>query len=326
MELRSSYTLNDDFVPEIYYDRRACEPIVSYRRIKKEVYPELKPVSSKPQVTKRKVAWVQDMMKRGGAEISNELVVKVGIDCGNEISLVTNFMDVSEIRSILRESDLVIVNNIFHFSKDQIGEIKKILFAGKPYVKYDHDFRELRRPEFGRELFRRSVLNVFISPFHRDEFRKELGVDGICLPLAIDVDFFRPVSGIERKEKSVLALEKGANIQWFIDENKDFSFTVVSDKPVNLNGGRLKVIPTLPYEKMPEVYSEHEYFLHFPEDSWPGDRVVFEAALCGCKVIMNEKVGHKSWGFNFDDIDGLRAILRKAPYEFWREIDRLVGV
>jgi len=319
------YTLNEDFIPEIYYDRRTCEPIVSYRRIKKEVYHEAKSFSG-VEVTKRRVAWVQDMVKRGGAEISNELVIKVGIDCGNEIILVINFMDASEIRRILRESDLIIVNNIFHFSKEQMDEIKKILFTGKPYVKYDHDFRELMRPEFGKELLGRSVLNVFISPLHRDEYRRELGVDGICLPLAIDVDFFKPVPGVERKEKSVLAVRDGADIQWFIDENPDFRFTILSDRRIDLSGDKLKVIQEPPYEKMPEVYSEHEYFLYCRKDLGTGARVVFEAALCGCKVIMNEKVGHKSWGFNFEDVDGLRAILRKAPYEFWREIDRAIGI
>lgn len=330
MELRDLYIRDSNYRPEIYYDEKTREPIVVYRRVnpsEKTISKEFE--NNEPKIfksnLKRKVAWVQDMKKRGGAELSNEVVTNVGIKCGNDVRLVTNQMSVDDIRKMIIESDLAVINNFFQFSKEQMEAVLDIVFTGKPYVKYEHDFRELNmRPKFAKELFGRSFLNVFISPLHRDKYRRELGVDGICLPLAIDVNFFKPVESIERKKNTALIFSKTKQlISDFIMKNRDILFTVVMDGyEIPISGSRLRVIDRVAYEEMPKLYSEHEYLVHFPVDYQAGDRVFFEAALCGCKVVANEKVGHNSWGFDLEDTEGLRNILRMAPFQFWREIDK----
>jgi hypothetical protein len=59
-----------------------------------------------------------------------------------------------------------------------------------------------------------------------------------------------------------------------------------------------------------------------PDIVCAGERVVFEAALCGCAVEMNGNVGHKSWNYDLSDTETLRETLRDAPFAFWRAVER----
>ena len=59
-----------------------------------------------------------------------------------------------------------------------------------------------------------------------------------------------------------------------------------------------------------------------PYRKFPCDRVTFEAALCGCKIIANENV--ESWGLDLADADYLRGWLREAPYLFWGEVEKII--
>jgi hypothetical protein len=79
-------------------------------------------------------------------------------------------------------------------------------------------------------------------------------------------------------------------------------------------------MPFVPHEQMPEIYSRYEYFVHLPQGRWACDRMIFEAALCGCKVVTNYKSGVLSWEMNLADRNVLREWLRKAPYFFWSMI------
>jgi hypothetical protein len=82
----------------------------------------------------------------------------------------------------------------------------------------------------------------------------------------------------------------------------------------------------VPYEKMPEVYSAHQYLVHILDGWGANERVIWEASLCGCQIVANKMVGGLSWGnegFNVNLTGGIivREWLEKAPYLFWREID-----
>ncbi|MDD5348244.1 MAG: hypothetical protein PHT59_06505, partial [Candidatus Omnitrophica bacterium] len=77
-------------------------------------------------------------------------------------------------------------------------------------------------------------------------------------------------------------------------------------------------------EDMPALYSAHETVLHMPDKVGGGERVVFEAVLCGCKVAANGNAAHQSWRevFDWENPEILRERLARAPYEFWREVCR----
>jgi hypothetical protein len=272
---------------------------------------------------KKHVAWVQDSFLRGGAEISAETVIRAGEDCGFQIDMVNPGQPSEVIAKSIQAVDIIILNNLFGFSQEQLNVFDK---AHKPYVKYEHDHRELARPAFSKGLFANSVLNVFLSPAHFKNHQEALGCEGIALPLAIDVDRFKPIPGVERISGTALIsncrnFKSWTKLQAFIDDHKEMIFTILTDKGAPIHGANVRTKPMVPYEEMPRVYSEHEHLVHLLDGWGAGERVIFEAALCGTKVISDERSGHMSWERDLMDTDGLEEWLRAAPYQFWKNIE-----
>jgi hypothetical protein len=284
-------------------------------------------------VKKKSVAWIGDAFMRGGAEISSELVISVGRDCGFDIQPLDHKIDPALLARALDACDLAVINNIFGFSAEHMRAVLDAISAkGKPYVKYEHDHRELDRPEFSKRLFSGSKLNVFLSPMHLANHKKKLGCDGIALPLAIDIDFFKPVPGVVRIPGSALVcnvrnFKSWKKLQSEINKNKELDFSVISpNDSIPVSGKNVKWIPPVAYEQMPQLYSRFEYLFHVLDGLGAGERVVWEAALCGCKVVANDKVGHVSWDREFVGSPENREWLRQAPYDFWKAVsDKVWG-
>lgn len=268
-----------------------------------------------------RVAWVQNYSKDGGAEISNYNVVRVGEKLGYDI-VGCNIDLMNNLEASLKMCDIVIVNNMHSANYDEATRM--ILGMGKPLVVYSHDCFA----EDGR-LFESAAYSFFISPFHQRHYEKLYGlIRGECLPLAFNVDRWKNESN-GRKAGSVLVLsyEKSRkNVQKFINENPALDYHVAGDMVPQ--GARVNKIPSVFYDNIHELYTQYETVLHVPDGVCAGDRVLFEAVLCGCKVITNENAGHASWLEKFDwrDEKVLRPVLADAPYKFWRRIDEvLVG-
>ena len=60
-------------------------------------------------------------------------------------------------------------------------------------------------------------------------------------------------------------------------------------------------------------------FVFMPRWPEPQGRVVVEAALCGCNLILNENVGADSFGFELDQPENLLD----AEEEFWNELEQI---
>ena len=72
----------------------------------------------------------------------------------------------------------------------------------------------------------------------------------------------------------------------------------------------------IPYEEMPEYFNRAINFIYLPRWPEPQGRVVIEAALCGCNLIVNENVGATSFDFNIAEKQNLVG----AIDEFWEYI------
>jgi hypothetical protein len=189
-----------------------------------------------------------------------------------------------------------------------------------PYVKYEHDHDGLgaapqgySQVDFAKKIYGNSALNIFVSPAHMADYAA-LG-DGICIPELIDTEMFQPVKGVKRKPDSVLIAIPG---KWdrkvlddYIKRNPDLTVDVLDRK--------------VPHSDMPALYSQYEAFAHFPARKWPCDRVIFEASLCGCKIVAGDIVEALSWEKNLTDQKSLRAWLKQVPAQFWSEIGSLMG-
>ena len=287
------------------------------------------PEESQTNVRKKRIAWLADRHITGGAELSEALVIKVGRDCGYLIDVVPTSRSKDVILKSLEIADLVVLGNLWGLDPASMSPILRLLYEDrKPYVKYEHDHRELSRPEFSRYLFRNSRLNVFLSPIHLKNHQEVLGCEGIMLPLAVDVDAFKPVEGVERVPNTALvsnvrSFKSWTALQAYVNDHPEITFDVLVDEGCPVTGQNVKPLPMVPHEIMPRLYSAHEYLVHLLDGWGAGERVVIEACLCGCKIVANEKVGHLSWGWDLTDTEGLREKVRKAPYEFWKRIGEL---
>ncbi|MCK9597702.1 MAG: hypothetical protein M0R06_01600 [Sphaerochaeta sp.] len=281
-------------------------------------------------VKKKRIAWIQDLVMIGGAEISSSEVVRIGRDCGFDIKTVTQKDKPEVIREELRSSHLAVVNNVWSFNPDQIMTILNALYNENiPYVKYEHDHRELGRVDFARPLFQRSRFNVFLSPMHMDNHVKALGCDGICLPLAIETNRFTNTND-GRVEGTALVcnvrhFKKWTNLQRYVDEHPNIRFTVMTnDRMTSIRGDNVSLTKMVDHAEMPAIYNRYEFLVHLLDGLGAGERVVLEAALCGCKVVVNEGVGHASWGKDLVDSNDLREWLNDAPYEFWNKVNEVI--
>jgi len=276
---------------------------------------------------KYKIAWVQDYSKLGGAELSNMYLVDIGERLGYDIVGITPN---NTNTTILESADLIVINNIFEFTPERMGAILRCIYEKRiPYVKYDHDHREMRRKQFARQLFTMSRLNIFISPMHLDKMVSVVGEQirnhSLCLPLAIDTKLFKINKNYKRIKNSVLIptyKKCGANVNKYIEKNADKSYTFLGNCTFENNYKvKAEIVEKVELGKMVELYNTHEYMLHVPMSFWAGERVYFEAMLCGCKCVTNENVGHVSWNFNKRN---LRGVLDKAPYRFWDKISEVL--
>jgi hypothetical protein len=279
----------------------------------------------------RNVAFVRDISidHIGGAEITDKNIIKVGLARGYNIRLFDNGNSIDGLYRLF-DYDLIVLSNCWLFDKERLDVVMKVL-RQVPYIKLEHDHRSLEpapgpkgrfpKKDYADKLFRDSVFNVFVSPAHRQDYAT-MARDGVCVFPPMDLDLYQPVPGIERAaNEALLGVPRKAN-------NKEHSLRGNSDLlswrkenphiKVNYMG---EVVPP---DKMPEVYSAFEYFVHLPFTKWSCERVIFEAALCGCKVITNSNAEGTSWGLDLNDPITLRSWLADHQGMFWDAIGQRI--
>lgn len=307
-----------------------CMRILTPERIMGEVKEMLGFINRDPEA--KKVAFVHDspLDYDGGAEISSRLVVQVGRELGYDIHVFSNDQDANEFYA-LSKYDLIILSNIWRFSFERMSIILDAI-KQVPYAKYEHDHRsldDLAEEKYPKDtiiepLFRNSDLNIFVSSTHKEAHRLVLGAGGVLTTPLVDSDRYRPVAGVERKKNTALvgvpgksfnpvgylpSRDAGLELRTYMEEHPDIIFDFLYQ--------------AVPFDSMPELYSKYEYFIHLPQGQCACDRMVFEAALCGCKVVTNNNSGCLSWGKDLSDTDSLREWLRESPYVFWKEVEKI---
>jgi glycosyltransferase involved in cell wall biosynthesis len=77
----------------------------------------------------------------------------------------------------------------------------------------------------------------------------------------------------------------------------------------------------VPYHELPLLYNRARVFAHLPEWDEPMGRTVVEARLCGCQVVLNERVGVASYPeAEWSDPD----VVRRHPVRFWEDVEAAV--
>lgn len=276
-----------------------------------------------------RILWLADYTTRevpaGGAEITDSHIIGAGLSLGYEISVVRPNQYV---RGQEKTVDLVILSNNFEFADDVRAKIIKTV----PYAAYSHDIGRwgdvVRR---NPTIFENAKASIFLSPGHRDKFKKYLsGATNIfCVPPHIPACFYD--RGLERQERIVYAGNlydgKGLhNLIGFISSNpkvcvdfyyKRHSSGILSQLKSNR---RCHLKGYIPAEELYMIFNQYRYFVHLPREYEAFGRAVAEAYLSGCGLIVNDKIGALSYGW---DQRQFREETLYAHYRFWDIIGSL---
>lgn len=175
-----------------------------------------------------------------------------------------------------------------------------------------------------KALFQKSQLNVYVSPLHQKTIERVLGFSSIghsyVLKPLIDSSVFynRHVDrDIDYLFVGVIGEAKGLSYLREQYRDKNIHFVGKISPGETLDFGTYHGV--VPYEKIPEYMNRAKNFVFFPRWPEPQGRVVVEAALCGCNLITNDKVGATSFPFDISEPTNFEA----ADNEFWEKIERL---
>jgi hypothetical protein len=171
------------------------------------------------------------------------------------------------------------------------------------------------------KLYSHSLVNIFLSPLHRDTVLKRLPSVAenhimIARPLINTEDFVNrhKTRDIEYLYVGTISDYKGYNnIEDKYGNNEDFLFIGVNSTGRKIFG---KHIPYVHQHELPKYYNRAVNFVHLPNWIEPMGRTVVEAALCGCNLITNKNVGAVSFPFDISN----PIEIGKSGDLFWEEL------
>lgn len=279
--------------------------------------------------------------EEGGAQKNNFGMLKEGFRRGHDIKVITP--QNMNIRGI-SDCDLVIIANCVSFPRDVLrGVVEKF-----PVIWRHHDFafwpsrlfyplseevKDFEGLPFWKEMYTHpnTKLHIWLSPLHREgylyafpeleKFRK------VCIPSCLDTSLFKQVEGVVRQKNTVIGINclepfksRYGVYNWAI-KNEGFKFTFVGNAP-EINIPNATYLPYVPNEELPKLLSQHEFLIHLPDRIEPFGRIIAEARLCACKLIVNDNVGAMSYPFMKGNLVDMKNTLDKAGLAFWEEIEK----
>lgn len=196
---------------------------------------------------------------------------------------------------------------------------------GKRLLARDFSRRCFQEDPLVPALYRRSLLNVFLSPLHHRVVSDMLGLgdkDAIIVKPLIDQGLFYD-RGLER-DLEYLFVGVIGEAKGLTEMRRRFG-----DRKIHLIGKIAKgerldfgnYLGVVPYREIPLYMNRARNFVFLPRWPEPQGRVVVEAAMCGCNLICNDKVGALSFDFPLSSPE----YFRDADLEFWLELERRVG-
>lgn len=290
----------------------------------------------------RNIIWLEDFstdQHPGGAQLTNKIIMDHGRNVGyfiDEYNLQDFKSGSFNIKDLLKEDSLFILNNIVHLYKHFPKEMVKILNT-KNYVRYEHDYlwdHNIMPRYMMKKVYENAKFKIFLSPLHQNTHKiKGMNIENsIIIPSPIDTKTFYNKK-FSREKKSYIYIggvskHKGSeNIFKFARENKDIKVDIygwvdhkelLDDLPENVF-----IFDKVDYSKVPDLLNEYEYAIHLPNWNEPFGRFCAEAYLCGCKILTNNRNGFYSFGWT--KYDTVKDNLENAPRNFWMNINSIIG-
>lgn len=175
-----------------------------------------------------------------------------------------------------------------------------------------------------KKLYKNAILNVFLSPLHKQTTEKILQIkleNSFLLKPIIDTNMFKNNNvkrdidylyvGLISESKGLKEIKeryKKSNIHLAGPIHPDFKLDF------GIYHGKIS------YNQVPYLMNRAKNFLCLPKWIEPAGRVVSEAALCGCNIISNNNVGALSFEMNLSEPKNYLGIVEN----FWDNIEELI--
>ena len=269
--------------------------------------------------------------RAGGAQVSNDLIIKKGRELGHEI---IEHDHTSSVIDFLSHYDVVISSNLEIISTTSRHKLPFIV-KHPSHVRLEHDSCSYLNPTIRRELFESSRQNFFLSQFHISFFRELYGdyfnnVEIVYDP--IDSDIFRPTD-VKKKYDVVYCgyihpLKGVKNLIDFAKEHPNRQVSVFGWGDNNFEKSFFNNCDNVSFHgsktplEVAEIFQQARAVYHKPMVNEPFCRMVGEALLCGVEEIIGatEKIGAflelKRVG-----MDIFRKGCHEASQTFWEKID-----
>jgi|TARA_R110002020_G_scaffold211170_2_gene417417 glycosyltransferase involved in cell wall biosynthesis len=270
--------------------------------------------------------------RSGGAQVSNDLIIKKGRQLGYDITEHTHS---SSITDFFHSYDLVINSNLEAISKispEKLNYISKFPNS----VRLEHDSCSYLDNEKRKNLFTNCKKTFFLSEFHYSFFKDLYGdyfknIEIVYDP--INTNLFRKIE--TQKVYDVVycgyihPLKGVNNLINFSRNNPDRHISVFGWGDTNVESvfekeNNIDFKGAKKYEEVASVFQQAKAVFHSPIVNEPFCRMVGEAILCGVEEIIGEKNKIGSYlEFQKVGYDKFKEGCEKAAETFWSKIKEI---
>lgn len=172
-----------------------------------------------------------------------------------------------------------------------------------------------------REVYVGARRSFFLSPLHSALVQSAIETElrtAIAIPPSVNRAFF--VNTNQKRDIPYLFVGTIADYKGAAEVESRFGEAGLHWAGKNVTGRQLKGVHLgfLNDAQLRDVYNRTRCLVHLPQWSEPMGRNVIEALLCGCDVLLNDRVGAAGWGTTEKEI---RALPDGAEL-FWDELER----
>ena len=176
-----------------------------------------------------------------------------------------------------------------------------------------------------RGIYERALACFFVSPMHAEIVQRlQPGARGKARLLRPTLDpepFLRQRRSVAEREIEWLAAgamttAKGADL---LDVGP--GLTLVSQRPGQTCPAGSRVVLGVPHEEMPAYFGSAKRFVFRPRWPEPFGRTAAEAALSGCELHLDGRVGALSYEVDLST----SGLYEGAAAEFWEQVEGILG-
>ena len=275
------------------------------------------------------LGWVYDWdlgLHNGGQMLTARALLDGRPDWAS-VRMITPYHD-----EALGQCDAYIINQCRFFRLDQLARL-----ASETYVWLFHDAMAMYAHQaiLLRPLIQRATACVFKSPFHREQVVKRWP-SAACPPGRVVYADVIPVDQFHDGPKTRDAIWLGnyvapkgvlEAIDWAEENRRHLDMFGFGDPfQFGRSSPYVRMYPVLPYSEVPSVLRQYRTFVFLPTGPEAAARVVPEAVLSGCELVVNDNVGVTSFDWWTEDPDLLRKRLQDRSGEFWQALAELLEV